>query len=234
MSDENTPKDTGSRCRECKHVRGHHPHCKTGQEELSEWRKLFVRTDDLSIYIDQSKAVVQMQPVPTTFEKKEIPGQPKNDFPRPLSKYLEHIRDIFITEIVHFSYNFATSNGRTRLEEVIRAKKEKPKDISKLLRQEIVHTLNSDLKALWIEEQRALHFEKMKNFIRKESERIFEKKGVTLRDQKLIVSDIIRNLEQYCGGIEERDKGAIKILKNILAKMCLKSEDIKALSQYLA
>ena len=235
MSDEDiSKKDTvGSRCRECEYSKGHHPHCKTGQEELSEWRKLFVRTDDLSNYIDQSKAIVQTQPVPAP-EKKEPPGQPKDDFPRPLSKHLEHIRDIIITEVVYFSYNFTTSNGRIRLEEVIRAKKEKPKNISKLLQQELVHTLNSDLKTLWIEEQRTLHFEKMKNFIHKESERIFKKKGVTPRDQKLIVSDIVLNLEQYCGGIEEKDKGAVKILKNIVAKMCLESEDIQALLKYLA
>ncbi|MBI5102856.1 MAG: hypothetical protein HZB33_13615 [Nitrospirae bacterium] len=224
-------KTLGPACKECRSMRGHKEDCQAGKRELEEWKKLF-GGKPVEEFPEDGRPKNVFTPKPPA-DIREVEDDSRDPFLNELPKKLEPIRMVLVNDVLRFAYNFATDKGKVRLEEVFREKREKTKDVSKLLGEDLFQILKSDMKGLLTEEERARHFEGMKLFISKEFEQVSQKSGISEDDWRHVIIDLVKNMEKFCGDIERNDEGALKIMKSLIAKMFLDDKDLEKMKEYI-
>lgn len=228
-------KDYDAVCKECGVERGHKEGCLTGRREFEEWRQLFGGRETLFHEgVEQPAGKIEVRQHTKITSASESHNAPKAQPGPEMTARLAAIRQHLIKNVLVFAYNFATNKGKVTLQDIFRAKRERPKEVSTLLKQDVIQTLKGGVKDLIIEEEKAKHLERMKHFIDMEFKKAFEENNLPINDSNMIIKDLIRNLDTYCSDIEAKDQGAVKILNNLLAQMFLGNEDIKSLYKYLS
>jgi hypothetical protein len=132
-----------------------------------------------------------------------------------LSDQEEVIKTRVIEEVIKKAYFFATSGGKTKIQDLNKSITVK-KDMKELFTEDLGKLLTKDVDKLMVGERKSKHLEKIKKFIKSGFEKEFSGDKVVLASKEKVARQILGEVAEIFSEIELDDKGAIHYMKNLI------------------
>jgi hypothetical protein len=150
--------------------------------------------------------------------------------PNTLTEKEELIKTRVVEEVIKKAYIFATSGGKTKLQDLQQTKVIK-KDVKEIFKADLGKILKKDVDKLLVEEKKVRHIEKISAFIKNGFEQEFSGDKVVLASKENIISRLLEETGEIFSDIEEYDRGATQYMRDLIAKALLQGNGHKRYSR---